>query len=637
MNFRLTAFLIFILVLIAGIYYVASNHTAAPSTTTANAVFVPAPASITGITFLDGEQVKVAFTSSNGKWQMSQPVKAAVNTWEIEGIASSLKALVYKTKFLPEATGSKSLTTTGLAKPLYTILFTDAANKPYKILLGKRNASGAIYAQVDGDKTQTIYALAENPLEKLDKDVADFRSKDLIDLGSEQISALTLQTTSQKIVLTASAAGAKEKWAIQYPIPARANTPAVEEMVRSFRSLRADSFVSIGRNEPATGLAAPVLTVTALLSPKASPSPTTTPTTAPAQTLAVQFGNYSDLSKRNIYASLVGSEEVVLIAADVFDKLNKELKELRDPVILPLPVTEATRVEFIGGGGVQISKVADAWKLTSGMFKDLPAEATEVTKLLETLRDLRANKFVDAVGDLKSIGLDPPQASITLNLPGQAQPETLLLGKPETAEPLTPVKRLHEPTVYLVQSTELAKLNPTVYDLRSRSVATYTPSNISTIQISGPEAKSPLSMTKEPAPGGGFQWKTRINQTAVTLDEATISGLLADLQPLTAQKWLSQASPESQTPALELTLQVVAPSTQSVGPSLPQPVTIKLYHLADGSYLAEAPNMVTSPVWAFEPTPALVEHLTKVDYRPASATQPTTAATTATSAPATLP
>ena len=57
------------------------------------------------------------------------------------------------------------------------------------------------------------------------------------------------------------------------------------------------------------------------------------------------------------------------------------------------------------------------------------------------LKNLRAIKYVDNPGDLKSIGLDPPHMKVELTVPGQSQHEVLLVGKPETADNVTPVMR----------------------------------------------------------------------------------------------------------------------------------------------------------------------------------------------------
>ena len=50
------------------------------------------------------------------------------------------------------------------------------------------------------------------------------------------------------------------------------------------------------------------------------------------------------------------------------------------------------------------------------------------------------------------------QRTISIAVPGQSQREVILIGKPETAEPLTPVMREGETTVYMVQ-TPLGELD----------------------------------------------------------------------------------------------------------------------------------------------------------------------------------
>lgn len=656
MNFRLTLALVTFLLVIACLFAFLKNRgPVSKADGPANAVLTPAPKDVTTITLTEEDAPRLAFAKTGEKWALTQPLKASVNSWEVDSIAGTLKGLTYKEKYQPEATGRRSLEETGLAKPRYAISFADSSAKQYKLLFGKRTASGAIMARLDGDTKNTIYVLSDNPLDKLDKDVNEFRAKELFEITTDQATELTIKSHNQKVLLAKSST-TPGKWLVQQPINSRANATAVEELLREFKGLKAESFTIIGRNEPATGLAAPVLTLS-LGIPETSGNEgakpaATTPAAAKLIISTVQFGNYTDLSKKNMYAAVGNGgsgDDVVLISAETFDKLNKQLKDLRDPVIIPTPVADATAVEFGGSsdnsGGIHLAKQAGEWQMTSASLKSpLPGEAAEVTKILEAMRDLRANKFMDAAGDLKTIGIDPPMKTIRLTIPGQSEQETLLLGKPQTAEPVTPVMRQGEPTVYLVQTPDLAKLAATLLDLRRRAVANFKPSDMLSISIQGPDAKAPVILVKEANAKGGNQWKYSTGGKSWDVEEEKISKLRGDLDPLTAQKWLRDTSRELNKEApgnITLTLEITGTTptgTQPVvaGPSPPQKVLIVFHKLPDGSYQAYTDAGAAAPQWVFQPTAELVEHLTKVDYRPAAATQPATAPATGTT-PDTLP
>ena len=121
---------------------------------------------------------------------------------------------------------------------------------------------------------------------------------------------------------------------------------------------------------------------------------------------------------------MAGSQEAVLVQASAVAKLKKELNDLRDPAITPAPVVDATMIQIqpaqpsLAPGKIVLTQEGGAWKVVQADVS-LPADLPVVTDMLAALRDLRANKYLDAAGDVKTIGLDPPQGSITPQLPGQ--------------------------------------------------------------------------------------------------------------------------------------------------------------------------------------------------------------------------
>ena len=64
--------------------------------------------------------------------------------------------------------------------------------------------------------------------------------------------------------------------------------------------------------------------------------------------------------------------------------------------------------------------------------------------MLSDLRNLRAIKFVDNAGDLKSIGLDPPQTKVDSRCRVRASMRCCSIGKPENADAVTPMMRQGE-------------------------------------------------------------------------------------------------------------------------------------------------------------------------------------------------
>jgi hypothetical protein len=626
MNFRLTLALVMVMLVTLMVYVGVKSHEkneTPEDPLTKNALLSPQPKDINTLTFTQDGAKQVAFARNGSDWSLTFPVAAAAENYSVSSIADTLKTLTYKDKFEPEASGIHSPDSTGTDKPHDVITFTDDANKEHTLALGKTTVGG-VYATLDGGKT--IYLLATNPAEKLDQDPQTFRNKTLKETPAEKITGLTIKHADQTVSLVKTG----DKWMIDAPIAARANATAVEDIVSEMKNIHASQFSDFAHDMPATGLQHPLVTVTALVEDKPSPSTATSQPKAVKTPLTLELGYYTDLTdKKNVYASLGGSNEVFTVSADTFNKLNRELKDLRDPAITPAPVADATAVSIhpIDGAATDLTKQDGKWTLNGPAAPSLPADSIAVNDLLSDLRDLRAIKFVDSAGDLHSIGLDPPQTRIELTLPGQSQHEVLLLGKPQNAEAVTPVMRQGEPTVYLVQTSEINKLALAPVGLRDRTVFKLATSDIQSIAITGPSAGGGgITLERD-----GTSWKGTKDGKPVKVDEAKVQTLLADFTPLTAAKYIGTGETVSGKPDVTVTLTTTeslapaattGPATRpaTMGPTPTHTLTriLRLYNVTGWRALLDGG---TPPQWTFEPTPALIEHVTVISYL-APATQP---------------
>lgn len=632
MNFRLTLAMVIVLVLVLIGYLAFTNHqqkAGTEDTATKDLVVSPEPKEIKTITYTQDGEKQVAFEKSAAGWNLAYPTTAPANTYEIEPIADGLKTLSYKEKFEPEASGVKSPEATGTDKPHNVITWTDDAGQKHTLDLGK-STIGGIYATLDGGKT--IYLLASNPLDSLQKDPNDFRNRTIKESPADKITAIQIKHPDQTVSLTKTS---DDKWLITAPISARANHSTADELVNEMKDIHAFGFSDLAKNSPATGLNPPVLTVTA--SVEETTPPTTQPTSAPATQAAkttpvtLQLGYYTDLTKKNaVYASLAGSNDVFTVSADTFKKLDRQLKDLRDPAITPAPVANATEFSI---NKLTLKKQNDQWQITS-LATPVPAGTSEVNSLLTAIANLRAINYADDAGNLKAIGLDPPQNTISLTVPGQSQKETIFIGKPESADKVTPMMRQGEPTVYLVQTAEAEKINPTPLTLRDKTVDKLTTDDIRSISIAG---EKNFTLTRE-----GSVWSiAEKNGKPEKADDTKITPLLADFSPLTAAKYLAEAdkadwhlpakpdltvtitSQESIAPTSQPATQPTTLAAKTMGPMPSHPVTrtLDLYKDSKTNTWKAVWEGGNEPQWLFEPTPDLISKLTNTTYA-APATQP---------------
>ncbi len=482
MNFKLTFSLVVVLLIAAIIFFVIPKTSEQPKPAdSTTAIFSPAP-KIKALSFTQDGSLQVAFEKAGDDWKMTAPINASVDSFSVGDIAGTIETLNYRRKFAPESTGDKSAEATGTDKPRNVVKFTDDLGKDHTIYFGKRSEDG-YFATVDGD--HTVYVLASNPIDALDKDPDSFRNKTIKQVEITKINRLEVKTPDSDVTLAKSG----DKWMITSPISARANDVAVQDIVTAFGNIQAIKFSELDKN--ITQLSHPTVWATAWVQDQ---TPATSPATAPATAgskpatsnpataasepsgtpVTIQFGVFSnpiDIGSSPVYASLAGAPDVFTYGRESYNKFNHSLQDLRDPSITPAPVRSASAFAISENGAATLSgtKASDVWNIQAHGLT-LPGDASGISDYLGKIADLRAIKFVDNAGDLKSIGLDPPQMKIELTIPGQSQHEVLLVGKPETADPVTPMMRQGEPTVYLVQTAEAKGLTTTPLAFRDHTV-----------------------------------------------------------------------------------------------------------------------------------------------------------------------
>ena len=389
MNFRLTVVLVLVMLIVggAGIWSMWHPKGDTPaSATLANPVFKPQPKAIQTISLSRRKAVEVAFARADNHWDVTAPIHGLAN--EQPGVfADQIRNLEYKDKFTPDSSGLRSLENMGLTDPHATLTFTDDEKKTTTLLLGKRTPAKTLFMRIEGDSSNTVYEVDVRWLDDLEKDPTDFRSKEFAGVTPADVTALTVGHANQAITLTKD--GAAGTWSITKPVPTRANTTVITDVLEALREAQIESFSTLTADNPITGLASPVLTV-AVTSRVGPAAPPTAAASQPAASQAsawklttLSFGNFSDLTKKSIYARIGDSPEAVIVSADKFSKINKELNDLRDPAITPAPVDAASTIEILTPGegkmGVPpkmtLTRKAGTWQIASNQSaSDLPGD-----------------------------------------------------------------------------------------------------------------------------------------------------------------------------------------------------------------------------------------------------------------------
>jgi hypothetical protein len=679
MNFKLTMTLVVVLLVLSiGFLVIQKNTPPQTKEGTASPLLVKKPESLKSITYLRDNSAQVKFEKSGDDWNMVEPVKAPVEPSTVGGIASSLIDMKYLRKFEPETSGDRSAESTGVAKSRNTIKFTDNTGKEYTLVVGYRTNEGGVFATLNGAKT--IYALEANPLTQLaNKDPDDFRKKLMQQLDASKIVKLEVKSGKDvdgKLVESdVTLAKTDGKWLVTAPVSARANSVAVQDILQALSNVQAAKFSTLDKN--AAGLVPARVSVTAWVEePSAAtasaPATTSAPATAVSQPAAklkevtLQLGYVTDLVNRDsssVYASLADGSNVFTYDRINFNKLNKELKDLRDPAVMPASVKQATAFTLTTDGAVTVAATSkdNAWSLSAAPTA-LSADDAAISQYLGAIADLRAIKFVDNPGDLKSLALDPPHMKIELTLPGQTQHEVLLVGKPEAGlegGKITPVMRQGEPTVYQIQANDAAKLATTPVALRNKDIERLDVEKIRRIEITGPLATAGVTptppattpatgtapatapATAAPLPPGvelerdGTHWAVKKDGETKPSDDSRMTALLADFTPLTASKYLEDKPLSDGTPSVTVTITVLEPTVVPTTTPATAPATTPATASAPAATSATAP--ATAPALLAPPSAPIGPDLGKLVTHTLRLYRQEAPATTAASAPATAP
>ena len=282
------------------------------------------------ITPSDGSQMTLKKTGAD--WQVTEPVTAPADTYEVESLVRAFTDAATRGEIDP---GGANAAATGLAAPRYHVTLA-TGTKSVKFAVGEKSAVGDnLYVQLDG-KSMADLIPATDLSDKLGKGSDNYRKKELVAATSDQINQITV-THADGSNLAIAKTGSDLQ--VTAPTTMPADSSAASDLTYAITGLRADSFVD-PKHVPATALAHPQMTVTFATAAPASAGKTV----APLANTTIVFGSYDDILKKNVYATVVGSNSVAKIPATSLDGFKKKPLDLRDKKIVNLDPDQVSKL-----------------------------------------------------------------------------------------------------------------------------------------------------------------------------------------------------------------------------------------------------------------------------------------------------
>ncbi len=306
-----------------------------------------------------GESVALE-KGKDGKWQMTEPEHYRIDDSAASSLAGSLSNISADQVLVENNSDWK---TYGLDPGKVTVQASLKGGKQVTLTLGdEAPTGGSLYVRLAGDNR--LFGVATYLKGSLDKSAADLRDKRLLPIESSKISRVTLAAEKGKNqAIEFGRTGTN--WQILKPRPMRADSVAVDDLVRAAGDARFDSEEKAAKGSTFATFEAVDASGTHKL------------------TVTKEKDTY--YAKTSEYAG------VFKISTSTAEGLNKELASFRNKHLFEIGGAEPDKIALRDGElSMAIEKKGDKWQKAG---RDTAAD--KVSALLSLLRRLEATTFAE--------------------------------------------------------------------------------------------------------------------------------------------------------------------------------------------------------------------------------------------------
>jgi len=493
------------------------------------------------------------------EWHMTAPLKAKAAGWQVDGIVRRLTQLKYKVKHAAGSAGAPTAAQTGLDPPVCTVTLQVEGGKSYGVQVGRDLSDQETYVRLAG--SNDIYVASPSLGKLLKKSAIEYRDQRLLEFQPAQVKKIEITDRpegGQPTVYTLIRAGTG--WTIETPSKASAVTEKINTLAQTISGLRVTEWVESDVNDflpyglEDEGLDVHVTTEEPTAE-KPDESGEESPTTKPAEEalappvvheFTVHVSYRSPLDEPTKVYVRVGDERAVgTLAKATADRLIPKLAEWQDMRVTTADVTSADRIELATTQGGTTSSAV--FTKEQGVWQDAqngtPIDAKCAGELLDQIKSLKAQNFVPWEGDAAAFGLDQPQATIVLNVPGLPEAERFAVGgysDPQTRR-MVHVRHKESNSVAKVRVADVAKLIRPPAEYRDRTVFDLKPENIEKITLSRQDELTDAQFGFTLARRDG-QW-TMVQPVQAEVAAEPAKKLAAALGKLRAERVLAEADP----------------------------------------------------------------------------------------------
>jgi hypothetical protein len=494
---------------------------------------------IDGIVIQNGDE-KIDMRQHDAKWRLETPIKDLADNSAIENLLLDLqswqKDATISAKEI-EADKNK-LNEFGLNKSKLRLKLIGPGAPP-EILFGKDAAlEGKMYVRFENSK-ETFLA-SQSVKKDIEKKPEDFRDKKLTDLIMAQVVRVVFKTPAGEMELQKKG----DHWEIMRPLRARGDDQKIGDLIAQVTTARIQQFVTDDRGDlHPYGLAEPRGSITLFAQHDKSGRRGDTDSSRGEQGQMLQIGSVPEKNKDQVYVRFSPRAFVYTLPKKVEELLNTKPDDLRDRhlVRIDTKILDRLTIDAPGKGKTVLARKGEDWTVANK--NNMPANSSEVRRLIDTLQNEQVTRFVENVAsNLPKYGLDKPQLQFTFSSfasentaetkAGEQPFATLAFGKVEGNDVYARVA--DEPFVVAVRKTLLENTFADPLQWQELSIFKFKPEQIHRVTI---VSDKELSLVR----GANNQWTWvkgggQINQT-------NVQPLLNTLASLRAVRWVGSVTP----------------------------------------------------------------------------------------------
>ncbi|PYM61623.1 MAG: hypothetical protein DME11_22670 [Candidatus Rokuibacteriota bacterium] len=356
----------------------------------------------------------------------------------------------------------------GLDKPAAAVTLRLKDGRRLELQLGAKSPTGVwVYAREAGKAA--VFVVSDTVLRDVTRPLSEFRDKTVLAFGARQVTAFEVVTREGTLAVEQ----VDGRWRLTRPVALAADTETVTAFLDKLQSTRIKEFVAESpKSLVPYGLERPIRVSIHTGRDK------------DRVTASLLIGTVD--KAKGVYAMRPGESSVLLLPAETWELVPKNVAVLRNKVVVEIDRDKVTRVDLESPKGkVGLTQEQNRWRIVAP--ENLPADQVEAGALLFKLRDLKAQGFLtdDASGIARYLAR--PTVRVTMGATGAAAPTTVLLAP-------APDRRAGKAMAYaavagrgpvvLVGADALDGLTRSVTELRDRTVLpALEPRDVRTVRV----------------------------------------------------------------------------------------------------------------------------------------------------------